>query len=188
MSHSDYFKEVLRDYKVAAFMGSSRYTIRRMIEEMPENTRVVVEYGAGEGVITRKILEQLSPEGKLWAIEFNPYLASLLEEIQDSRLVILRDNVFEIAPHLREHVGRPVDFIVSGIPFSPWAGADHAQRDETVRATHDALGPGGRLVAYQFTPLLMCAIKKHFPRTWWRFEPRNFLPYFIMVGEKENTL
>ncbi len=39
-------------------------------------------------------------------------------------------------------------------------------------------------ITYQNTPMLLKTLKNIFSETRWFFEPRNFLPYFILIGKK----
>lgn len=184
MAHLDYLKTALKDYKVAALTGSSQYTIRKIIKEIEPHYEYVIEYGAGEGVMTREILRRLPATGRVCAIERNNFLADRLEQIRDSRLIVLREDVLNLSTRLN-YLGIPrIDMIISGIPFSFWAGMSFENREAIIKHAYQSLAPGAKFVAYQFTPILFPILKKFFKKTSWYYEIRNFLPYFIMAAKK----
>ena len=56
---------------VGAITRSSGYLVRSVADKLPVNLSTIVEYGAGDGVMTRILLEHLAPTGRLIAIEAN---------------------------------------------------------------------------------------------------------------------
>lgn len=181
MTHFDFLKTLTKDVKVAALVPSSQYVIRRMVKEIPEGTRFVVEYGAGDGVITKELLKLLPPDGKLVAIELNNDFISELNVINDPRLIIVGGDVVRHSETL-DAFGLPrIDLVISGIPFSL---LKPEERRIIIKNTHRHLTNGGMFLIYQFTLLIYPILKKVFKATEWRFELRNLPPYFIMVGRK----
>jgi phospholipid N-methyltransferase len=102
--------------------------------------RVIVELGAGDGVITRHILERLHPEGKVIAFEVSPDLCADMRAIGDPRLVVAEDSAENIKPWLDKVGADKVDHIVSAIPF---AALPRALGKAIVHAAKDNLRPGG---------------------------------------------
>ena len=64
--------------KVGAITMSSEYVVEGVMKHVKNDLRSVVEYGPGEGVVTKALLKRLSPEGKLVAIESNPDFVKVL--------------------------------------------------------------------------------------------------------------
>ncbi len=182
MNKSPFLKVALQDHKVAALGPSSRFAVRQVLKALPEHCKVIVEYGAGDGVMTKALLEQLPPTGKLFAIETNPTFIGLLNEIADPRLVVLPNNVLDIVNSFDQQGINHADAVVSGIPFSFFS---KQQRKQIVQLTHQLLSATGKFIVYQVTPLMFPYLKKQFgKRTSLAIEPRNLPPYFIMVGRK----
>lgn len=133
--------------EVGSIVPSSRFLERRLIRcaEVRE-AAIVVELGPGTGGTTRALLHAMRPSAKLLAIEINPRFARLLRRMRDARLVVHCGSAAEIGAALEAHELPRPDVIISGIPFSTMT-----QRIATdiLRSVHDALGPGGRFVAYQ---------------------------------------
>lgn len=181
MTKFDFLKTALCDYKVGAFLPSSRYSLNRVLEELGHECTYVVEYGPGDGVSTRAILEQVLPAGRMVVIESNPAFVPELKAIDDSRLEIIQGDVCILSGNLGG-LGLPrIDAVISSIPFS---FLSLTVRAAIVRHTFYALAPGGKFIVYQYSPLVVHYLKQYFSTVHIRFEPRNIPPYFIMTGEK----
>ncbi len=103
-------------------------------------TKVVVELGAGDGVITRHILRYLRPDARVIAFEVFPDLCADLRAIGDDRLVVAEDSAENIRSYLDRIGADFADHIVSALPF---AALPPALGREIVTAARDNLRPGG---------------------------------------------
>lgn len=177
----DFFKTSFRDHRVAALLPSSRYVVRRIVRHIPPRVRGVVEYGAGDGVITREILRILDADAKIAAIEILDEFVRELAQISDPRLSVIQDDVIRVCSRPDALGLSRIDAVVSGIPFSYLASTT---RREVVRRTHHFLAPGGVFIVYQHSLLMLPLLKQVFPRVEWYFEPRNLPPHFTMVAHK----
>lgn len=177
MNFFKFLKIALVDYRVVGeLMPTGKYALRRILSQIKPGCQTVVEYGAGEGVITKEILKGLPANGKIIAIELNPDLFAELQKIRDPRLEIWHGDVLELSASLPKS-----DIIISGIPFSL---ISREESEKIIRQTADALNKGGLFIVYQNSPILLKTLEKIFPKIKWLFEPRNIFPYFIMVAEK----
>lgn len=62
-----------------------------------ENTKVIVELGAGTGIITEKILELMPKDAILLSFEINSFFSRHIKEsIQDERLKVINDDAMYI--------------------------------------------------------------------------------------------
>lgn len=181
----DFLKTALKDFKVGAVTASSKYAIRRIVKEIPPECRSIVEYGAGDGVITKKILEKLPANGKIIAVELNQGFVSRLKEVKDSRLEVVAEDVAVFSQNLADSNSPRIETIISGIPFTFFK--PHVRR-QIIRATYDLLAPGGIFIVYQYSTLMLPELKKYFPEIKIMFEPRNLPPYFIMKARKNEKL
>ena len=171
----------IKDYRVAAFAPTSGHVIRRIVGEITPRDMRIVEYGAGDGVITKEILKTLSPAGTLIAVELNKEFASELRNIRDPRLRIINDDVSVVSGKLCKTDFPSIDVVVSGIPFSYLSPA---KRNQIVENTHRALCERGRFIVDQHSLFMLPILRKTFRAVSWRFEPRNFPPHFTMIAEK----
>lgn len=174
-----FLKTAARDPKIGAVMPSSRYAAAKIVRNVPHGVRRVLEYGPGDGVLTRRLLEMLPPDGRLVAFETNAEFRRLLGEIADPRFRLEDGDARAAASRLVDG-DAPFDLAVSGIPFSMMSSAD---RTRTVAMTWDLLRPGGVFIVYQTSPLMYPYLKRTFDVRL-SVELRNVPPYFIMRAEK----
>jgi phospholipid N-methyltransferase len=180
-----YMKVFLDDRSVASVTPSSKYLVDRTIKAMAledPHVRVVVEYGAAQGVMTHRILQKMRPDAKLIAIEFNEELfKELIQTVKDPRMIAVRGDVREIDQILAREGVTKVDRIVSGVPFAFFSGRG---RHELLTKTSELLNPGGRFVAYQVTTHLIPLLKDYFSKVQTQFEVRNIPPHFVFTAHK----
>lgn len=181
MNQFDFLKTAFSDYRVGAIAASSRYAVKKVAGNLPSGTKYVVEYGAGEGSMTKGILEALPHGGHLVAVELNHDFWPALKLIKDERLELLNSDVAELSGRLKR-LGLPkVDAVVSGIPFSFFLPS---VRRKIIEQTAAGLSEGGVFIVYQYSVLVLPVLKKYFREVKISFEPRNFPPYFIMIARK----
>ncbi|MDX6770967.1 MAG: rRNA adenine N-6-methyltransferase family protein, partial [Elusimicrobiota bacterium] len=179
-----YFRVFLDDPAVAAVTPSSKYIVEKVVKAMNlAEAKVVVEYGAAQGVITRRILEKMRPDAKLVAVEFNQKLyEELVSTVKDPRLLAVHGDVREIDKILAKlGVEGPVDAVTSGVPFSYFSNRG---RHELLLKTSEILRPGGRFVPYQVTTHLIPLLKDYFSDVDTQFEVRNIPPHFVFTAVK----
>ncbi len=183
MSKLNFLKTALRNYEVGAVMPSSSFVVKRIIRKLPHHSRAcIVEYGAGDGIITKALLEHMPRDGKLIAIETNPHFVALLKKIHDPRLRIIQGDVLNICKDLSELKLPRIDAVISGIPFSFF---NSSARHIIAKQTFSKLSEHGRFILYQVSPLMFPYLKRYFKKKIdLSLEVRNFPPYFIMVAEK----
>jgi phospholipid N-methyltransferase len=181
MDAADFLRTAFKDYTVGAITASSKYAVQKIVSAVKPEYAHVVEYGAGDGVITREILARLPAAGRLAAIELNSQFLPELSTIGDPRLEVVHDDVLNCSEHLRS-LGLPtIDAVISGVPFSFF---HPAAREQIIRNTARAIDHGGAFIVYQYTPLILGLLKKYFLRVHVGFVGRNLPPYFVMVAEK----
>ncbi len=182
MSKVHFLKTALTDYKVAAVTPSSSFVVKKVLKNLPHQCTYIVEYGAGDGVITKALLEHLPKDGKLVAIEMSPHFIPKLKKIQDPRLRIVQGDVLKVCKDFSKLKLPRVDAVVSGIPFSFF---DSKERNLIAKQTFQVLAEHGRFILYQFSPLMLPYLKDYFKKKMkLSLEVRNFPPYFIIVAEK----
>jgi phospholipid N-methyltransferase len=169
---TNFFKHPLM---LGSMFPSSRYLAEHLLEKIDfPQANVIVEYGPGTGAITYRIVERLSLNARLIAIETNPELAEHLRTSNaDHRLIVVTGSAGDVQQILGEHGFTGADYIISGIPFSTIA---HEQRLQVLAATRAALNPGGRLLVYQFTRTILPYLRRVFSSIECEFELRNVLP------------
>ncbi len=178
----NYFGTFLCDSGVAAIHPSSRYLVGRVARAAEQGApRVIVEFGAAEGVMTKRLLKNLARDGSLIAIELNHGFYKNLETIPDSRLHAKRGDARDMKRILSEMGIDKADCFVSGIPFS---FLTPAERVALVHEVYRHLPPGGRFVAYQCTTHLIPLLRKQFAQVKVELEIRNMPPHFVFTAIK----
>ncbi len=166
---------------VGAVAPSSRFVVKKILKELNANALYIVEYGAGDGVITKALLHKLPSSARLVAIETNNAFVEDLKKIKDDRLIIIHDDVVRVAENFTKLNLPRIDTIISGIPFSFFKPS---VRNILIKNTVCGITPGGQFIVYQYSIFMYPILKKYFREVKITFEPRNFLPYFIMRAIK----
>jgi phospholipid N-methyltransferase len=170
-----------RPMQVASIIPSSRTLVQKVAGKMDFGVpRVVVEFGAGEGVHTREIARRMSADSKLIVFELDPELATHLQEQfrHDPRVTVLNENALEIAQVLTSR-GLKADYVVSGIPFSI---LDKELKKQLLQRVHDSLAPASHaaFIIYQVTNELRTnGHCDHFARAESEYCLRNIPPMFV---------
>ncbi len=182
MKPIDFIKIAVKDYKkVGAVTITSPHTIRRVLKGLKPGSKYIVEYGAGNGVITKEILKTLPEDGKLVAIELHAPLLEKLSEIQDKRLIVINGDVLKESGDFNR-LGLPtVDAVISSLPLALFSGKE---RKQLVEHTYKGLSEGGRFIICQYSLLALPLLKRVFKKINYSLELRNIPPYFVIVGEK----
>lgn len=182
--HINFLKIAIRDYKVGALTRISKHVVNRIVKEIKPEYKYIVEYGAGDGVTTIEMLKSLPSDGKLVAIDLNDNFIKELHKIKDQRLIVTKGDIVEISKDLKALGVPEVHMVVSSVPFTIFSPK---VRKEIMENTYNAVNQGGKIVMYQYSPLMHSVIKKVFGNSTLSFEARNFPPVSIMVGEKRES-
>lgn len=182
MKHVNFLKKALTDYRVGALTISSRFVVNGVLKNLRHDSKYVVEYGPGDGVIARAVLKKLPPDGKLAVIELNEKFYEELKKIEDPRLTVINGSVIELSKDLKKRTGLPkIDAVISSVPFTYFKPKE---REEVIENTCRELAEDGVFIVFQYSLLVAKLLKKYFPKFSYRLEPRNLPPYFIMRAEK----
>ncbi|HNW44317.1 MAG TPA: hypothetical protein PKI19_07410 [Elusimicrobiales bacterium] len=179
----NYLKTFIEDAGVAAIHPSSKYLVARVARAVEHGRhRVIVEFGAAEGVMTKKLLKGLPADGLLLAIERNPGFYKGLTQMRDERLRTACGDVREMKKLIVEAGVDKADCFVSGIPFSFLSPPERAA---LVHEVYTHLPHGGRFVAYQCTTHLIPLLRKQFQTVNVELEVRNMPPHFVFTAVKK---
>jgi phospholipid N-methyltransferase len=162
---------------------SSKYLISRVLDRVDwARIHTAVEYGPGVGTFTRPILDRLSSNSSLLAIELNAEFTELLRaDIDDPRLKIAQGSCADVGRWMRRHQMRQADFILSGIPYTVLPGE---LRGRILVGTREALAPDGVFVVYQYTRAVLPDLQRAFAKVEDDFEPLNILPARVFYCRK----
>lgn len=182
MSYTKFIKTALKDYKVGAVTRTSKFVVKKILTYIKPEYKYFLEYGPGDGVVTREILKKVPEGGKFVVIELNEEFFRELSKIKDPRFKAVKGDIAEYSNKLHT-LGLPrVDFALSSVPFTI-IGPN--TREEILKNTAESMSEGGTFVMFQYSLLMRSVIKKAFKNVSYYLEPRNFPPYFIMTAVKK---
>lgn len=151
-----------------AFCQSSKGLAERMAQKIG-NSKNVIEFGPGTGIITHEILRQLPEDGRLTCFEINPVFFNHLKKINDPRLTVINDD----AQNCRKYVD-DYDCIVSGLPLTVFT---KPQRENIIAISSRSK----KYIQFQYTPFLRKKLKSQFTDVKLNFIPMNVPPAFIYI-------
>lgn len=100
-------------------MPSSRFLIAKMLRNIDFNkAKVIVEYGAGNGIFTREILNNMHDDAILLCFEINKEFINQLKKISDKRLIITNQSAEHILTILESYQLEEVDYFISSLPLA----------------------------------------------------------------------
>lgn len=184
MDRLKFFREAIRDIKTSGtIVPSSRFLTKRMVKHIDFDTvKVIVEFGPGNGIITKEILKRIQPQTKLIAFEINDRFFESLENIKHSQLIIEKVSAENIAQVLKKHGFDKVDCVVSSLPFT---NIPQEISDRILSNTYEAMEDNSTFVQYQYSLTYYKKLKEVFnDKVKLSFEAFNIPPAFVYIAQK----
>lgn len=183
MGRYAFFKESLRNFKtVGTVTRSSRYLCQAVVRNADLlNAKVVVELGAGDGVMTRHLLNAMNKDAILISFEINPAFCEQMAQIDDDRLRIINDSAEHLPEILKKYGLEQVDSVISALPFSVFP--EELART-IVKISHDVLKDSGRFVQIHYSLKTRNLYREVFGNVKTSFEIRNIPPAFVLLCHK----
>jgi len=140
------------------------------------NAAVIVEFGIGNGCVTREILRRMRPDARLISLEINPAFVDVGRRIRDPRLSVRLSCASALGDILRDEGIDRVDAVVSSLPLS-------IMREEIVDRILDvsraSLSPDGRFHQYQYSLSQYHKLAHRYRNVGVGFTFRNAPPAFV---------
>ncbi len=162
MKRAKFLQTFLKDVSVASVTPTSRRAVKKICSKIDfaKSGMIVVEYGAGSGVVSVELLKRLPADGKLFLIEQNTEFVNHLREILlDPRVVIFTSSAEHVETLLAEQGINHADAIISSIPFTflpPLVAKSIIEKSAKL------LGSTGVFVMFQFNPQAKKLLKQFF--------------------------
>ncbi|MGH3932204.1 MAG: class I SAM-dependent methyltransferase [Pseudonocardiaceae bacterium] len=155
-----FLRALLRSpHEVGAIAPSSAVLGDRLATVVPRtDDAVIVELGAGTGVVTARIDARRSPKSTLLAFERNPTLANEVRRQVPGALVIA-DDARHLPAHLNKHDLTTVDAVVCGLP---WANFSDQEQSELLDAITGVLCPEGVFTTFAYLHALALPSARRF--------------------------
>ncbi len=165
---------------VGSVVPSSRYLANRMVSAANwQQARTIVELGSGTGAITHAIAERVDRGHQVILFEKDKDMGRKLQN--DFPQFIRETNALHLVSQLKKHNIKEVDYIFSGLPFYNFSPT---MRLQLMNQCKEALRPGGKLIAFQYSLQLRELLSQHFEIESISFVPLNFPPAFVYVCRK----
>ena len=178
-----FFLQGVKDMRrTGALFRSSSHLCQKIVKKIDFDTDLtLVEIGAGDGAITRKILNRMSLDSRLLVIELNPAFCQIIRDFNDHRVTVYEGSAEDIEEIVRaQQLGR-VDYIVSGLPFVMMR---KKLRNNIIKACLRVLEPGKKFLQFHYSPRLHLWYEKYFNKVKLDFAILNLPPALIYVCEK----
>jgi phosphatidylethanolamine/phosphatidyl-N-methylethanolamine N-methyltransferase len=185
--------EAWADFRtVAAVAPSSRYLAQAMLEPLAfKRAHVVVEVGAGTGVITQALLKLIPADATLLTFEINDRFSSYLKSnVHDSRMVLVNARAETLLEELHRRGYDRADAVVSSLGL---ALMTDAQRHAFLSQLVGLLDETGVFTQYQYVHGLQVQnghlkrfnaeqlLRRHFRSVQRTIIWRNLPPAFVFV-------
>ncbi len=186
MNRMKFLREGVKNLKtVGTITRSSRFLCREMIEEVNfAEAKMLVELGAGDGVLTKHILAEMRPDAKLLTFEVQSSFCEVLRKIDDDRLVVVEDSAENLGQYLNEHGAEAADYILSAIPF---VLLPKELGRKIVTTCRDHLGTSGSFKQIHYSLVLKPLYEDIFDQVDVNFVPINLPPAFVLSCSQQGS-
>lgn len=182
MGTISYIKNFIKDRQVASITPTSRHTIARVCRHINfEKNLRIIEFGPADGVFTKVLLEKLTPESEIIAMETNTDFARSLRQHHDGRLTVVNRSAEDVMAIAADRNWNRVDYILSGIPFS---FLKKEVKHKILRNSAELLGDKGFFLGYQTSSHLKSHLSAYFPNVQTEMEYLNIPPMCIYKAGK----
>lgn len=145
--------------EVGAIAPSSSVLGDRLATVVPRSDdAVIVELGAGTGVVTARIDRRRSPHSTFLVFERDPQLAMELTR-RSSGVEVIADDARRLRWHLEQRGLSTVNAIVCGLP---WANFSAEEQSELLGVITSVLGTGGVFTTFAYVHALVLPQARQF--------------------------
>lgn len=182
MGTIEFFRESIKNLKtVGTFTRSSKFLCRGLIKHINfDKAKVIVELGAGDGVITKHILNSMSGDCKLLIFEVNDNFTTQLNAIKDDRLIVVQDSAERLEHYLNENNLDIIDYVISAIPF---VIIPDDIANKIIETCKKFMIHGGLFVQVHYTLIARKLYENVFGNVDINFVPLNIPPAFVLVSQ-----
>ena len=151
----DYIKNIP---ETGAITQTSKYVEEVVIKHIDiSKKQLIVEFGAGLGNITKKILSIMNVDSELYAFETNKDFCDKLNKIRDKRLFVINKSATELFDVCSE-CGQ-VDLIISTIPLTI---IPNDEINKILESGNKTLKKNGFFIQVLYTGIYLNKFKKYF--------------------------
>ena len=159
---------------IASFAPSSRFLARMILKGIDwDNTKCIVELGAGTGPVTKELLRRVKPHTKVIVVELDHDFCNRLRS-RFPNADIVEGNAARLDELLRERGIDKVDHVVSGLPLPSFPAP---LRESILASSARCLGEMGTFRQLTVMPLVYWRMyRKYFRDVKFGLVPLNLPP------------
>jgi len=179
-----FFKEAIKSLKTSgSLIPSSKFLVKRILKNVDfKNAELIIEYGAGNGIITHEILKKIKPSATLVCFEINEVFYKELKTINHPQLVVLDASAEQIEAEIKKLNFSEICFVVSSLPL---AILPKELSKTIIEKSFKLLKTGGKFIQFQYSTKSLKLLKSIFiKKIVVDFEPLNIPPAFLYICEK----
>ncbi len=166
-----------KENSVGAIAPSSKQLARKLMKMIDfGKAKVVVELGAGTGIITKELLDNLHEDAILYVFETNEDFCRILSKLKDDRLHVVQGSAEHMEEYLPAEVHGKVNVVLSSLPFTILSSG---VKDAIMKAVTRMLSPEGVFFQFQYSLQAYRYLKKLFNEVKLDFTAVNLPPAFI---------
>lgn len=184
MNKVNFLKESIKSIKTSGtIIPSSKFLVNTMLESIDFSVaKIIVEFGPGNGKITKEILKRLSSDAMLISFEINENFYKSLLKIEDSKFKVVKSSAENIQDVLNAYGFIKADYIISSLPLT---NIPKSIGKSILINAYNALAKNGNFIQYQYSLTYLKTIKTIFKENLkLGFEPLNIPPAFIYTSKK----
>ena len=179
-----FFKTYLEQKRqVGSWVPSWPLLVNNMCRKIDfKNADVIIEYGPGNGVFTKKLLKKANPNAKIFCFELNEDFYNIVKsKFNDPRLILLNQGAETLPEVLKAYNIEKVDAVLSSLPLS---FIPDNIKNKILDNSLDFLKDGGVFLQYQYTLNAKEDIKSRYSKLKINLIPFNVPPAFVYKGVK----
>jgi len=182
---NNFLKEFFKERKtVGAIRPSSESLAKKMLKNVNfKNSDVIVEFGPGTGVFTRRIIEEMNPNASLYIFELHsPFYVKLQKEFEnDERIHVINDSAANVRKYLKANGKEFADVIISSLPLTNF---NQKLTMRILKSAEIALKPEGKYIQFQYSLNARKLLIKIFSSISIQFTANNLPPAFVYTCKK----
>lgn len=180
-----FFKTYLEQKRqVGSWVASWPLLVNNMCRKIDFDTaKVIIEYGPGNGVFTKKLLKKANSKTKLFVFELNEDFYNVLKDkFNDPRIILLNQGAETLPEVLKAHNITEVDAILSSLPL---AMIPNELKNKILDNSYAYLKKNGVFLQYQYSLNARHDIKKRYGELKVNLIAFNVPPAFVYKGIKK---
>lgn len=142
-----FYKALLKNpRRIGSIIPSSSFLAQAVAKAARvKNDELIVELGAGTGVITQGLLDYGIPAERIVPVEISNVMTKTLEE-RFPQLNIIHGSAFELAKLIKP-LNKPIGTVICGLPLLIFS---QKELQQILNQVDQILTPGGRYIKYTY--------------------------------------